>query len=203
MTSEELAQLLSKVSLGDRQAFRSLYAETGAHLYTAALRILGNKELAEDAVQEAWIQVWNKASEFHPDRGSPLAWMVSLSRYRALDLLRRRSRERTSAYPESLEERADAHNAAEVPSAEMLLEWTGGDELKICLDELDGQQSQAILMAYVAGQSHSEIADAMSEPLGTVKSWIRRGILQLRRCLGINPDKTQEPGDHMKQGGVK
>lgn len=184
MTPEELSKLLSRVALGDRKAFRSLYKETSAHLFTAALRILGNRELAEDAVQEAWIQIWNKAKEYHPERGSALAWMVSLSRYRALDSYRKRSRERPTAVPELLEERADAHNAQAAPSPDELLQWSGGPKLKLCLDELEARQSQAILMAYVSGNSHSEVASELGEPLGTVKSWIRRGIQQLKTCLG-------------------
>lgn len=168
-TSEEL---LGRVALGDRSAFRQLYQQTSAHLFPVALRILRTRELAEDALQDAFIQVWNNAKEFRPGSGSAGAWMSTIVRYRALDKLRRKPRE------QNLDESWDPADASD-PIGRLL----DNTDLQVCFEELSDEQRRVVALAYIDGLSHSEMAERLETPLGTVKSWVRRGLKVLKECL--------------------
>lgn len=172
--TESNADLLSRIALRDRKAFRELYKATSSHLYAAVLRICREDGLAEEAVQEAYIQIWNKAGEFNPSLAKATTWMTAIARYRALDIIRRRRRE------VPLEGHADRLVDPKEVSGDPRLEG----RLRDCLAELEGDQRSAVVMAYVEGYTHSELSSRLSAPLGTVKSWVRRGLLQLRECLG-------------------
>lgn len=146
-------------------------------LYGLALRITRQPALAADAVHDALLQVWRNAAQFDHRRGSAEVWLASLVRYRALDIIRKRARETTVA--EAPEEADSAPNALE-----RLLETTAGQALHGCLQSLDERQRRAILLAFVEGLSHADLAVRLATPLGTVKSWIRRGLIALKACLG-------------------
>lgn len=163
--------LLGQVALGDRTAFRRLYQATAAHLFPIALRILSRRDLAEEAVQEAYVQIWNKAGEFRPGSGSARAWMGSIVRYRSLDALRRRPPEVSMDY-----ERPDE-------GFDPIGRLANGTDLQLCFEELSDEQREAIGLAYVQGYSHSELSAKLNTPLGTVKSWVRRGLAALKECL--------------------
>lgn len=163
--------LLSQVALGDRNAFRRLYQATVSHLFPIALRILSKRELAEEAVQEAFVQIWNKAGEFRPASGTARAWMGSIVRYRSLDALRRRPPEVSLEY--------DQEDRGFDPVGRLMT----GSDLQLCFEDLSDEQRAAISMAYLEGCSHGELAERLDAPLGTVKSWVRRGLLALRECL--------------------
>ena len=168
--------LLRACGGGDRAAFRRLYELWGARLHGIALRITHQPSLAADATHDAFVQVWQRAARFDPARGSPEAWLVSLVRYRALDIVRNRAREVGGYEP--------ADEADEAPDAFTALARSAeGAALKRCLDELDPERRRVILLAYVEGLSHGELSTRVSLPLGTVKSWIRRGLRALRECL--------------------
>ncbi len=172
----ETASLLRGCAVGDRRAFRALYDLWGGRLHGIALRITHQSSLAADATHDAFVQVWQQAARFDADRGSAEAWLVSLVRYRALDIVRRRGRE-VGGYepPEQADDSPDVLTRM-VGSAE-------GEALRHCLDNLDPERRRIIVLAYVEGLSHSTLAERLHMPLGTVKSWIRRGLASLRGCL--------------------
>jgi RNA polymerase sigma-70 factor (ECF subfamily) len=174
--SDDTGGLLHRCAGGDRAAFRLLYDRWGSRLYGIALRITRQPSLAADALHDAFLQVWQQAHRFDPDRGGPEAWMVGMVRYRALDIVRRQVREIAGYEPEERED--------ESPDAlARLVSTTEGAELHRCLNELEEERRRLIVMAFVDGLSHSELAVQLSMPLGTVKSWIRRSLMQLRGCL--------------------
>jgi RNA polymerase sigma-70 factor (ECF subfamily) len=175
--TEAPAGLLVRIAAGDQAAFRKLYELVSPLLYAVALRIAGERTLAADALQEAFIQVLTRSSRFDPARGSAEAWLVSLVRYRALDIVRGRRREVLGFEPE------DA--PLEEPDAFARL---GADEdgaaLRACLETLEADRRRLIELAFLDGFSQAELAQRLGMPLGTVKSSIRRGLLKLRECLG-------------------
>ncbi len=172
----ETAALLRACGGGDRAAFRRLYELWGARLHGIALRITRQPSLAADATHDAFVEVWQRAARFDPARGSPESWLVSLVRYRALDIVRRRARE-VGGY-EPADEPADTPDALAA-----LIESAEGAALQHCLDDLDPERRRIILLAYIDGLSHGELSERLRLPLGTVKSWIRRGLRALRGCL--------------------
>lgn len=170
--SADLAFLLGRCAAGDRDAFRSLYDRQSAQLYAIALRITRQGGLAEDAVHDAFMQIWQNAGRYDASRGNPEAWMISLTRYRALDIVRRQGREVTGLeLPEETDPNPDPLRHAE------------SRVLQRCLDLLEAEKRRMVVLAFVDGYSHSELSDLFKMPLGTVKSWIRRGLETLRRCL--------------------
>jgi RNA polymerase sigma-70 factor (ECF subfamily) len=163
----------------DRDALRRIYEAEGPYLVGVALRILRRRDLAEEAVHDAFVEIWQKAAVFDPARGAALAWITGIVRYRALSILRKRSRE-TPVEPGDLDDLPDL--AAD--PAEALARLSAADALRQCLEVLDADKRLCILLAFVDGYSHSQIAARLDTPLGTVKAWIRRGLLALRECLG-------------------
>jgi RNA polymerase sigma-70 factor (ECF subfamily) len=174
--ADDTAALLLRCAGGDQVAFRALYDRWGARLHGIAFRITRQAPLAADATHDAFVQVWQQAHRFDPARGSAEAFLVTLVRYRALDIVRRRAREVPGYEPD---ERPD-----ETP--DVLAQLVGDAEasaLHRCLGLLDAERRRLVVMAFVDGLSHSELAEKLAVPLGTVKSWIRRSLLSLRECL--------------------
>jgi len=172
----DTAELLRRCADGDRAAFRALYERWAARLHGIAVRITRQTALASDATQDAFVQIWQQAHRFDPARGSAEAFLISLVRYRALDIVRRRGRE-IPGY--EVDERPD-----DTPDAlAQLVGSAEGAALHRCLGLLDAERRRLVMMAFVDGLSHSELAEHLSVPLGTVKSWIRRSLLALRECL--------------------
>jgi RNA polymerase sigma-70 factor (ECF subfamily) len=172
----DIAGLLSQVANGDREAFRRLYDLQASRLYGVALRVTRQHSLASDAVHDGFLQVWRNAARFDASRGSPEAWLVSLVRYRALDIARRRVRE-TSVDQMPEQEDPDPGPLAQLEQSE------DGKALHHCLGQLEENRRQLIVLAFVEGLTHSEVAERLKVPLGTAKSWIRRGLQVLRSCL--------------------
>lgn len=167
-----LERLLAAVALRDRGAFRRLYDASAAHLFGLSLRILKDRALAEEAVQDAYIQIWQHAGEYRSTRGHPLAWMGSIARYRALDALRRR-RELVSLDGEDSAFVAPVAESRPAPEA----------ALQRCMERLPEETRRALQLAFVEGYTHGELSRRLQVPLGTLKSWIRRGLARLRECL--------------------
>jgi RNA polymerase sigma factor (sigma-70 family) len=176
VTSDDTEVLLRRCIGGDRGAFRLLYDRWGNRLYGIALRITREAALAADATQDAFVQIWQQAHRFDSERGSAESWLIGIVRYRALDIIRRRSREVPGYEAEERED--DAPNALA-----RLLSTAEGAALHRCLGELDEDRRRLVVQAFVDGLSHSELAERMSVPLGTIKSWIRRSLISLRGCL--------------------
>lgn len=163
----------------DQDALRQIYEAEAPYLIGVALRITRRRDLAEEAVHDAFVEVWQKAAAFDPERGAARAWIASIARHRALNVLRRIGRE-VSVEPGDL---VDLPDLADNPE-EALSRLPRADTLRQCLAALDSDKRSCILLAYVDGYSHSQIAARLDTPLGTVKAWIRRGLLLLRECLG-------------------
>ncbi len=169
---------LSACARGDADALRRLYDSTAPMLMGVAMRIVRRRDLANDVLHDAFIQVWRKADTFEPARGAGHAWLLSVVRNRALTVLRKLGRE------QQLDEAVLADTPADEPSALDRLSFASDAKaLRRCLEELDGDRRRCIVLAYADGMSHVQIAAHLGSPLGTVKSWVRRGLEALRRCL--------------------
>lgn len=176
MEHEELLVLLRKVSSGNQFAFSQLYEKTCGQMFAVALNMLQNRDNAEEALQEAFIRIWYKADYYKEGQGTVLTWMVSIVRYRALDMLRSKKVRKE----EPLDDQYIDDNLTV-----SLKNTDSGTKLDECIEGLDMQQKQAIHLAYFKGLSHSEVVEHLDSPLGSIKSWIRRGLVSLQRCLGI------------------
>lgn len=179
-----LTQLLHATAAGDERAFAELYRHTSAHLHSVLLRMLKRRDWAEEALQDCFLKIWQKAETYEGERGAPLTWLLSVARYRALDLLRTKRPEVEMPDADSeiqlppmtlADDRQDLHARAE--------EAEGIDRMRDCLKDLAKEQRESLLLAYYEGYTHRELARRMSAPLGTVKSWVRRGLARLRECL--------------------
>lgn len=175
-----LMELLARTALKDQQAFAELYRVTSPHLYAVALRILRDSPAAEEILQESFVNVWHHAGSYVAAKSQPLTWLTSIVRNRCLDQLRRREVETVTVG----DEEEGVTIAAEGPTPlEMLLTGADARAVKGCVDALEPVQKQAIALAFFQGLSHSELAQHLRQPLGTVKSWVRRGLERLRACL--------------------
>lgn len=169
--------LLARCAQSDGVAFRRLYDLQSATLYSVALRITRQPALAADAVHDAMLQVWRNAARFDPARGNARAWLLSLVRYRALDSMARVGRETLVA---EVPELADT----DPDPLDRLLATQDGMVLHHCLQEIETGRRSLVLLAFFEGLTHSEIAERVGQPLGSIKSGIRRALLTLRECLG-------------------
>jgi RNA polymerase sigma-70 factor (ECF subfamily) len=187
--SEELARLLARVGLADRAAFATLYQRTSAQLLGVVLRIQRDRALAEDVLQEVFVNIWRAADSFDPVRSQPMTWLASVARNRAIDSLRRRETqpvfESTSRFgPDGDDVDLLDQMPSDVPGPQDLLGlMTQARAVKRCLGSLSGEQQQCIALAFYQGLSHAEVATHLQQPLGSVKSWVRRGLLSLKTCL--------------------
>jgi RNA polymerase sigma factor (sigma-70 family) len=178
-TTDDAGDLIRRAGSGDRAALRRLYETYAPRMTGVALRMLRSQALAEDAVHDAFVRVWRSGATFDPARGAGEAWLYAVLRHRALNILRARGREN----PVDDEVLARVPDGADAPDARLAVGRLP-QRLRRCLEELDEPRRRSILLAYVDGYSHSQIAQRLGEPIGTVKSWVRRGMDALRGCLG-------------------
>jgi RNA polymerase sigma-70 factor, ECF subfamily len=169
--------LIEAVGRGSQVALKRLYELESRRLYGIALRIVRRPEIAADVLQEAFVQIWQNAAAFSAERGAGAAWLTGIVRFCALDAVRKLGREILSDDP------ALGDAALEPDVIEKIDTAAEAGALKRCLDLLGDEQRRCIVLAFVEGLSHSQIAERVKSPLGSVKSWIRRGLLSLRRCL--------------------
>lgn len=172
----DLATLIQRCAGQDHAALRQLYDRQSARLYGIALRLTRQSAMAADVVHDAFIAIWQRAASFDPKRGSASAWLGSVVRHRAIDLIRRADREVLS---DTLPEAADS----DPDPLARLVESDDAAALHRCLDTLEPDRRSLIRLAFVEGLSHSELASRLALPLGTVKSSIRRALTALKRCL--------------------
>ncbi|WP_368542532.1 RNA polymerase sigma factor [Enterobacter soli] len=178
---ERQIKLMQAVAKGDRRAFEQLYRLTSPHLFAVALRMLRERGWAEEVLHDCFITVWNKAETYDSTLSSPITWLTHVVRNRCIDWLRSgpaRQARNEEEYTEMLDitesdERNGWHDDAEA------------DRLRHCLEHLSAEQRQSITLAYYQGMSHSDIAGWLQQPVGSVKSWIRRAIEHLRECVGL------------------
>lgn len=178
-----LVDLLHACTQRQQPAFQQLYQLTSPQLFAILLRILKRRDLAEEALQDAFISVWRNAASYTVEKGSPMTWLVSICRYRALDMLRHGQREVHLDTPDHEDDEDALAGFADESENGELLSHAEARALKHCLDELNESQRNSLKLAYFDGRSHAEIAHALHSPVGTVKSWVRRGLQSLKRCL--------------------
>jgi RNA polymerase sigma factor (sigma-70 family) len=203
--SQELAQLLARAGLGDRRAFADLYDKTSGYLFGVVLRIQRDRAVAEELLQEIYITLWRSAAGFDAARSQPLTWLTHIARNRAIDSLRR-----AETQPRALSRVAgggrdgddDAEEAQRraleaLPDEaagplELLRQASDARRLGHCMEHLSAAQRQSVALAFYDGLSHAEVAERLHQPLGTVKSWVRRALLVLKGCLdrGVERDRA-------------
>ncbi|MBV9889712.1 MAG: sigma-70 family RNA polymerase sigma factor [Rhizobacter sp.] len=189
--SHDLSRLLARAGLGDRAAFATLYERTSSHLFAVVLRINRDRAQAEDILQEVYVNVWRAASSFDAAQSQPLTWLTSIARNRAIDSLRRqqtqpRVRVGTAGADGGDSEDDDVYEtvADDAPGPlELLSRAADARSLAACIDQLSATQRQSLALAFYQGLSHGEVAAQMRQPLGTVKSWLRRSLAALKTCL--------------------
>ncbi len=172
-------RLVTRVAQGDEPALKEFFERTSPKLFGICLRILNDKQDAEDALQDVYVSVWRRAASFEADRSSPITWLATIARNRAIDRLRSGQRHRSSAPLEDGFEIVDS--AAD--SFEVVALAQEGNRLRDCMDKLETRQCAAIRDAFFDGLAYSQLAERAGVPLGTMKSWIRRGLQSLRKCL--------------------
>lgn len=182
---DRLEALLSRIALHDRAALRELYGLTGGRLLAIAERVLNDRAAAEDVLQDTFVAVWQKAARFPTLRTSALAWLTTMARHRAIDVLRRRRPETPLQWTDA-DGRERAHDVADPAPGplQQLLAHQAEGQLGQCLGALDPEPRHALTLAYAEGLTHDELAARLQRPLGTVKAWIRRSLVRLRDCLG-------------------
>ena len=190
--SEALQQLLLACARQDREAFARLYRTTSPKLYGVALRILKRADRAEEILQECYVSIWMHAATYAAGRAAPMTWMTSIVRNRCLDALRRPN-------PEVVLQATDADDADPLDGIasdrpgplDLLAQLSDARALRGCPETLDAKQRQAILLAFYEGLTHTELALQLRQPLGTVKTWVRRGLERLKGCLAQANGRAQ------------
>lgn len=200
--SQELAQLLARAGLGDRRAFAELYDKTSGTLFGVVLRIQRDRAVAEELLQEIYITLWRSAAGFDAARSQPFTWLTQIARNRAIDSLRRAAAQPRPASPvagagsgddddgEDAQRRAiEALPDESAGPFELLRQASDARRLGHCMEDLSAVQRQSVALAFYDGLSHAEVAERLHQPLGTVKSWVRRALQALKNCL--------DQGDHV------
>ncbi|MBQ9353927.1 MULTISPECIES: sigma-70 family RNA polymerase sigma factor [Phyllobacterium] len=177
MTPEGISELISRVALRDRSAFDKLYTSTSAKLFGVCLRILGNRSEAEDALQDIFVKIWNKADRFAVADTSPISWLVAIARNHSIDVLR--ARKPATA---ELEKAVGLAEPSLNPEQSAI---ASGETKRIneCLDQLDSDRAAAVRGAYLNGESYDLLAIRHRVPLNTMRTWLRRSLMKLKECL--------------------
>ncbi|HEX4511539.1 MAG TPA: sigma-70 family RNA polymerase sigma factor [Burkholderiaceae bacterium] len=185
-----LADWIARCALGDRPAFRNLYEATAPRLLGVIARLVGRGAIAEDLLQDVYVRVWRAAGQYRPGAGSPMAWLAATARYRAIDHLRSRGARPEISASDLLSGDVDSDDdiTSRLPDpgvgpAGEFEAQSEAEAVQRCLDGLQGSQQQSISLAYYQGLSHGEIAVHLGAPLGSVKTWVRRGLIALKECL--------------------
>jgi RNA polymerase sigma-70 factor, ECF subfamily len=177
VSRDDLVEALARIARGDKAAFEMVYAATSLKLYGVVVRILGQRALADEVLQEVYVRVWQRAGEFNPSTSSPITWLTIIARNRALDEAKRKTMRSFDDHPEVLE----------LPSGDDPLENHQRNEetrrLQACLDTLEPEKREIVLLAYYYGLTREEIAQRIGRPAATVKTWLRRSLAQLKSCL--------------------
>lgn len=175
----ELIALLARVAARDREAFAAVYRATSSRLWGIVLRILPRRDVAEDVLQDVYMRIWERAGSYDPAKASPMTWMATIARNRAIDEIRLKR-------PTSIEDAPEALEVAET-GADPLDSAQQSDELrrlKACLEALEPERREMVLLAYYSGLSRDELAQRFAHPVNTIKTWLHRSLAQLRKCLG-------------------
>ena len=183
-TPDDLAlmALIDRIAQQDDKALAALYALTSGKLFGLALKVVRRHDWAEDALQDAFLHIWRTAPAYRATLSPPMAWLALVVRSRALDVWRRQQAQRAQLTDELQEDWGDHVQAEETPMS-LHMASQHAQALHACLSKLEKAQRQAVSLSYLRDMSHTELAQHLNAPLGTVKSWVRRGLEQLRGCL--------------------
>ncbi len=176
-TPEEINELIARVALGDRDAFRRLYRATSAKLFGICLRILRDRGEAEDALQEVYVKIWQNAKSYATDRYSPMSWLIAIARNHAIDRIRAK---RPAAA--DIDDAIDVSDGALDPE-QAAVARSESHRIDNCLDELEEMRANAVRGAYLDGYSYLELAERHGVPLNTMRTWLRRSLIKLKECL--------------------
>ncbi len=174
-----LVAAMQRLASGDQSALEEIYRATNVKLFGICLRILGDRKEAEDALQDVYLTLWRRADRFDADRASPISWLATFARNRAIDRLRT-GKVRQGAVP--VEDAIDISDAAPLAD-EMLIDAERTARVHHCISALDDKTASAIRSAFFGGRTYAQLSHAADVPLGTMKSWIRRGMAKLKTCL--------------------
>lgn len=182
LDDNHIRRLILRSATREAEAFETLYTLTAPVLMGVAYKITGRRELAEEVLHDAFVKIWHEATRFDASATRPVAWMATIVRNRAIDVVSRADVSRV-AQVEDVDALIDAHfdwqgSAEDAAGARQMRHWLRG-----CLDELKGSERQALVLAYLHGLSHGELASHLAAPLGTIKSWVRRGMRSLKHCV--------------------
>ena len=181
--NEKLAALLSRCGLRDRKAFAELYEATKSKLFAVSLRIVRERQIAEEALQDSFVKIWNNADSYAVTKAAPMTWMTAIVRNRSLDIVRRpdlETQDEDDFFTQNFED--------ETPGPQdQLAQGREAAQVENCMQGLEADQRQTISLAFFHGLSHSEVAGHLGKPLGTVKTHIRRGLMKLKGCLEVSP----------------
>ncbi|MGQ0457306.1 MAG: sigma-70 family RNA polymerase sigma factor [Hyphomicrobium sp.] len=178
-SSQDIANLLKRVADKDRAAFSALYQATSSKLFGIIVRILHRRDLAEEVLQEVYVKVWDKASDFDAAMASPVTWLAAIARNRALDEVRRKRPVSIEDHPELLDIASDDESALA-----RVMRGEDGRRLADCLKTLEPKRRDMVVLAYCEGLSRDELAAKYGEPVNTIKTWLRRSLAVLKGCLG-------------------
>lgn len=182
--NQRLVDLLGRVALKEQAAFRQLYDLTSAHLFGVALRFLRSRAAAEEILQDAYINVWQQAGTYAAGLSTPMTWLMSIVRNKALDRLRKGRTESDLSGPLDASDEAPPEGAdVQADPHELFAAATEAAAVSRCMAQLEPAQRQSLALAFYSGLSHSELAAHLRVPLGTAKAWVRRGLDRLRKCL--------------------
>ena len=176
---QQLSAAMAGMAAGDRAALDTVYEMTSAKLFGVIVRIVRARERAEDVLQETYVKAWQRAARFDCEKGSPITWLCTIARNTAINELRR-----TGRSPENIDAAIPEVEDGAKPADEWLCDIEDAEALHRCLEELKRDQRRSIRLAFFEGLTHSELAERLDVPLGTLKSWIRRGLSGLKGCLG-------------------
>ncbi|NLR97101.1 sigma-70 family RNA polymerase sigma factor [Rhizobium sp. P38BS-XIX] len=178
MHKTDIAELINRVALGDRSAYTELYRATSPRLFAICLRILKDKSDAEEALQEIYIKIWQKAKSYATGAGAPSTWMAAIARNHAIDTIRARK-----PVAEDIDEAFDITDDTTPSPEQWVLLSDEGRRIDACMGELDETHARSVRQAYVEGLSYLELAEELRVPLNTVRTWLRRSLLKLRECM--------------------
>ncbi|MEQ5817179.1 sigma-70 family RNA polymerase sigma factor [Marinobacter sp. NFXS11] len=176
--TERVARLIHRVAQKDRQAFALLYDATAPKLLGTVLRILRDREWANDVIQDSYLKIWQKAGQFQDGKSSPITWLVSIARNSAIDELRKHPTGRTTNSDE-----LDEMPGRQTSVQEQLEDQRAANQLNHCIDQLEKDRQDMVRLAYLNGWSREDLASQFEQPVNTVKTWLHRALKQLKRCL--------------------
>ncbi|CDG85984.1 sigma-70 family RNA polymerase sigma factor [Janthinobacterium agaricidamnosum] len=182
--NQRLVDLLARVALKDHASFQQLYSLTCDHLYGVSVRIVRKRELADEILQEAYINVWEQAGSYAATLSTPMTWLITVVRNKALDRLRKDKLEfeRSTPLDAEMQEQHAGEHAEGADPHQLFAAATEKIDLNKCLSLLEAPHRQSLALAYYSGMSHAEVACHLQVPLGTAKAWLRRGLEKLKKC---------------------